>query len=84
MVSNTYCVVFLLCLSKSCVPNAGADPGSQVIGLERGAKIFGVFRVKNHDFMQKKTYFFPILRVGRAHAPAMCSLLPLRYSFTFI
>jgi hypothetical protein len=25
---------------------------------EGGTKIFGVFRVKNHDFMQKKSYFF--------------------------
>ena len=27
---------------------------------ERGAKMFGVFRVKNHDFTQKKNHlFFP-------------------------
>jgi hypothetical protein len=25
---------------------------------EGGAKNFGVFRVKNHDFMPKKSYFF--------------------------
>ena len=25
---------------------------------EGGAKIFGVFRVKNHDFTPKKSYFF--------------------------
>ena len=25
---------------------------------EGGAKIFGVFRVKNHDFTSKKSYFF--------------------------
>jgi hypothetical protein len=25
---------------------------------EGGAKIFGVFRVKNHDFTPKKTYFY--------------------------
>ena len=25
---------------------------------EEGAKIVGVFRVKNHDFMPKKSYFF--------------------------
>jgi hypothetical protein len=29
--------------------------------VEGGAKIFGVFRVKNHDFTPKKSYFFPIL-----------------------
>ena len=45
-----------------------ADPGFQVRGVhlkklrraEGGAKIFGVFRVKNHDFTQKKIIFFPI------------------------
>ena len=26
----------------------------------------GVFRVKNHDFTQKKSYFFPILRGARS------------------
>ena len=29
--------------------------------VEGGAKIFGVFRVKNHDFTPKKIIFFPIL-----------------------
>ena len=40
---------------------AGADPGFQVRGahlkkvrrVEEGAKYFGVFRVKNHDFTPK-------------------------------
>jgi hypothetical protein len=44
----------------------GADPGFQVRGAhlkkmrraEGGAEIFGVFRVKNHDFTPKKSYFF--------------------------
>ena len=45
----------------------GADPGFQVRGgahlkkLRRavgGANIFGVFRVKNHDFTQIFFYFF--------------------------
>ena len=46
----------------------GADPGFQVRGggahlkkLRRavgGANIFGVFRVKNHDFTQIFLYFF--------------------------
>jgi hypothetical protein len=43
-----------------------ADPGFQVRGVhlkklrraEGGAKIFGVFRVKNHDFTQKKNHIF--------------------------
>ena len=46
----------------------GADPGFQVRGAhlkklrraEGGAKIFGVFRVKNHDFTPKN-HIFPIL-----------------------
>jgi hypothetical protein len=50
---------------------AGADPGFQVRGgggggaylkklrrAEGGAKIVGVFRVKNYDFTPKKSYFF--------------------------
>ena len=51
---------------------SGADPGFQVRGthlkkLRRakgGAKIFEVFRVKNHDFTPKKITFFPILGGG--------------------
>ena len=44
-----------------------ADPGFQVRGgahleklrrAEGGAKIVGVFRVKNHNFTPKKSYFF--------------------------
>ena len=60
----------------------GADPGFQVRGggahfkklrrAEGGAKIFGVFRVKNHHFTQKKSSF-PIL--GRS---APCSPSPPR------
>ena len=45
----------------------GADPGFQVRGAhlkklrraEGGAKNFGVFRVKNHDFTPKKIRFIP-------------------------
>ena len=50
------------------VLNAGTDQEFQVRGgahlkklrrAEGGAKNFGVFRVKNHDFTQKKiSYFF--------------------------
>jgi hypothetical protein len=44
---------------------AGADPGFQVRGVhlkkicraEGGAKIVGVFRVKNHDFTPKNHIF---------------------------
>jgi hypothetical protein len=31
---------------------------------EEGANIFGVFRVKNHDFTPKKIIFFPIAKGG--------------------
>ena len=50
----------------------GADPGFQVRGgrtqkklrrAEGGANIFGVFRVKNHDFTQKN-HIFPIAEGG--------------------
>jgi hypothetical protein len=46
---------------------SGADPGFQVRGgahlkklrrAEGGAKIVGVFRVKNHDFTPKNHIFF--------------------------
>ena len=51
----------------------GADPGFQVRGAyfkkmrrsEGGAKIFGVFRVKNHDFTPKN-HIFSDFRGGRA------------------
>ena len=52
---------------------SGADPGFQVRGgahlkklrrAEGGVKMFGVFRVKNHDFTPKN-HIFPIL--GRTH-----------------
>jgi hypothetical protein len=57
--------------------NAGADPGFQVrggtlkkIAPSRGRRenIFGVFRVKNHDFTPKKIIFLPILG-GWGEAP---------------
>ena len=49
----------------------GVDPGFQVRGAhlkklrraEGGAKIFGVFRLKNHDFTPTN-YFFPNFRGG--------------------
>ena len=51
---------------RPCAQYAGADPGFQVRGAhlnkmrraEGGAKNFGIFRVKNHDFYAKKSYFF--------------------------
>jgi len=57
---------------------AGVDPGFQVRGAhlkklrraEGGAKMFGVFRVKNHDFTPKKILFclyalYQILHISR-------------------
>jgi hypothetical protein len=57
-------------------PFAGADPGFQVRGAhlkkwrraEGGAKIFGVFRVKNHDFTPKN-HIFSNFRGGGAPPP---------------
>jgi hypothetical protein len=55
-----------------------ADPGFQARGAhlktlchaEVGAKIFGVFRVKNHDFMPKNLIFSNFRgRAPRARAP---------------
>ena len=51
----------------------GADPGFQVRGgahkkllrAEGGTNIFAVFRVKNHDFTPKQSYFFQFRREGR-------------------
>ena len=63
----------------------GADPGFQVRGAhfkklrraEGGAKIFGVFRVKNHHFTQKKHIFsnFRGERAGFAPLPGSAPYL---------
>jgi hypothetical protein len=56
---------------------SGADPGYQVRGgvhlkklrrEEAGAKMFGVFRVKNHEFTPKNHIFPPNFRGGGARA----------------
>jgi hypothetical protein len=65
-----YLVFFFFCIyliqSELIVQNAGADPGFQVRGgahlkklrrAEGGAKIVGVFRVKNNDFTSKNLIF---------------------------
>jgi hypothetical protein len=44
-------------------PVAGSDPGFQVWGGAIQNIVFGVIRVKNHDFRQK-TIFFPNLGGG--------------------
>jgi hypothetical protein len=68
--------LFNLVLSSPCSSkySSGADPGFQVKGgalkkmrgAEGGAKIVGVFRVKNHDFTPKKNHIFTNFRGGRA------------------
>jgi hypothetical protein len=58
------------CNSSICIWLSGADPGFQARGAhlkilrraEGGAKIFGVFRVKNHDFTLKKNHIFSNFR----------------------
>ena len=58
------------------MPFSGADPGFQVRGVdlkklrrsEGGAKILGVFRVKNHDFTPKN-HIFSNFRGGGGSAP---------------
>ena len=62
----------------------GADPGYQVRGgahlkklrrAEGGAKIFGVFRVKNHDFTPKNHIFSNFRGGGGAGCARPCILL---------
>jgi hypothetical protein len=56
---------------------AGADPGFKVRGAhlkklrraEGGANIFGVFRVKNHDFKPKNNIFSNFRGGGAPGAP---------------
>ena len=66
-----------MCFSANVIIHAafipGADPGFQVRGAhlkklrrsEGGAKNFGVFRVKNHDFTPKNSDFFQMQREAR-------------------
>ena len=72
--------------------NAGADPGFQVKGVhlkkmrraEGGAKYFGVFRVKNHDFTPKNLIFsnFRGERTGCAPPPPGSAPAMLYYNPT--
>ena len=63
---------------------AGADPGFQARGrahlkklhrAEEGAKIFGVFRVKNHDFTPTNHIFSNFRGGGAGCAPPLDPLL---------
>ena len=66
----------------------GTDPGFQVKGAylkklrraEGGAKIFGVFRVKNHDFTPKN-HIFSNFRVGARTVCALPLDPPLGHQF---
>jgi hypothetical protein len=74
-------------LSISTVP--GADPGFQIRGehlkklrlAEGGAKIVGVFRVKNHDFTPKN-HFFSNFRGARAGC-SYIAMNSLKYIISF-
>ena len=62
--SNNYTIIATTA-ATTILTTPGADPGFQVRGAhlkkllraEGGAKIFGVFRVKNHDFTPKNHIF---------------------------
>ena len=62
-VLSIHCHAYIHAVQNLFLPHThtGADPGFQVRWGGGGAlkKIFlGVFRVKNHDFTPKKSYFF--------------------------
>ena len=82
------CIALLFVyLSISTVP--GADPGFQIRGehlkklrlAEGGAKIVGVFRVKNHDFTPKNHFFSNFRGARTGCAPSLD--LPLCSSTCF-
>ena len=63
-IALTEYILLYMVIDQNIIP--GADLGFKVMRgdfkksrrAERGAKILGVFRVKNHDFTQKKSYVF--------------------------
>ena len=75
--SFTILSFFFCCKTNQTNQYAGADPGFQVRGAhlkklrraEGGAKILGVFRVKNHDFMPKNHIFSNFRGGGGNGAP---------------
>ena len=78
---NRYCHISVnsicLIIQKDCTTyqlkmqlnRSGADPGFQVGGAEGGAKMFGVFRVKNDYITPKKNHIFSNFRGAAPGAP---------------
>ena len=73
-VTDKLCHIQLYQVPLAICGYPGADPGFQVRGgahlkklrrAEGGAKKFGVFRVKNHDFTPKNHIFFQLRREAR-------------------
>jgi hypothetical protein len=89
--------IFLTFTSLSLVLFSGADPGFEVRGAhlkklrraEGGATIFGVFRVKNHDFTPKN-HIYSNFRGGarRVRPPldpplVMTTVLPVLFKYCY-
>ena len=89
--------IFLTLTSLSLVLFSGADPGFEVRGAhlkklrraEGGATIFGVFRVKNHDFTPKN-HIYSNFRGGarRVRPPldpplVMTTVLPVLFKYCY-
>ena len=76
MSSTSFIMTWVTLLEYLC---PGADPGFEVRGTQL-KYIFWVFRVKNYDFTQKKSYFSNF-RAGRAGCaplldPPLVSYIP--------
>ena len=83
----------IIILVSKTLYEPGADPGFQVRGgahlkkmrrAEGGAKFFGVFRVKNHDFTPKNHIFSNFRGVRAPGAPPPWIRPCERYKFTYL
>ena len=80
-----------LIFSEMMMRSAAADPGFQVRGAhlkklrraEGGAKIVGVFRVKNHDFTPKNLIFSNFRRQRPLDLRLVCCVLDQRAELDF-